>query len=286
MKLAGVVILFNPNEDVLQNILTYKNSVKSLYVIDNSEQFNNNLQKLVDRNNGFLYYKHDGINEGISKRLNQAAQKAIDEGYEWLLTMDQDSYFDQETINYYLQEVSNYKYLNEVAMFGIEHDEKMVSTSGDSFINASLLITSGSIVNLNIYKRIGGFDDNLFIDHVDHEYCLRALLKGYKIAKWNKNLLHHTLGEKSNHRSLKNLKLTQRSLHTPLRLYYMVRNYNYLKSKYKKYFKKEIKILSQSMLNEIKNNIFYNKKRFKVLRFIIKGFLDFRKGEMGKINLF
>jgi rhamnosyltransferase len=285
MKLAGVIILFNPNEDILQNILTYNNSLKRLYVIDNSEQFNNNLQRLIEKNNEILYI-HDGLNEGISKRLNQAAQKAIDEGYEWLLTMDQDSYFDQETINYYLQEVSNYKYLKEVAMFGIEHDEKMVSTSGDSFINVSLLITSGSIVNLKTYKQIGGFDNNLFIDHVDHEYCLRAILKGYKIVKWNRYFLHHTLGERSNHRSFKNLKLTQRSLHAPLRLYYIVRNYSYLKSKYKKYFNDEIKILNQSMLNEIKNNIFYNKERFKVVRFIIKGYLDFVKGKMGKINLF
>lgn len=283
MKLAGVVILFNPIVDVLQNILSYKDKVNKLYVIDNSEQTNVTFQRSFE-NNLEVSFIHDGKNEGISKRINQAAKQAIDDGFDWLLTMDQDSYFEKDGFNNYLLNLKEYNNLNDVAMVGIEHNEEKFATTEGSFINTTLLITSGSIINLQIYKEIGGFDDNLFIDHVDHEYCLRATLRGFKIIKWNKSLLHHSIGEKSFHRSLKNFKLSERSLHSPLRLYYMVRNYLYLQSIYQKHFEKELKLLRGSLFHEIKNNILYNKRKAIIINYILKGFFDFKKGKMGKIT--
>ena len=40
MKLAGVVVLYNPDQKVIQNITSYINEVDVLYLVDNSSKDN------------------------------------------------------------------------------------------------------------------------------------------------------------------------------------------------------------------------------------------------------
>ncbi|MCH5717221.1 glycosyltransferase family protein [Niabella hibiscisoli] len=89
-KVFGVVILYNPADDIKQHIQTYLDKVDRLFVFDNSEL-------IADRKPEELGHKvvvvADGVNRGIAERLNTAARMAIAEGGKWLLTMDQDSFF-------------------------------------------------------------------------------------------------------------------------------------------------------------------------------------------------
>ena len=43
MKLCGVVVLFHPEEDVIENIKTYIGELDRLYIIDNSEESHRDL---------------------------------------------------------------------------------------------------------------------------------------------------------------------------------------------------------------------------------------------------
>ena len=52
-------------------------------------------------------------------------------------------------------------------------------------------MTSGSFLNLKVYKEAGPFVDKLFIDYVDFEYCLRLKKKGFKIYKLNNTYMQH-----------------------------------------------------------------------------------------------
>ena len=91
-KIAGAVILYYPANSFLQNIESYLRKLDKLFVIDNTPDNNKALGKLLEIEN--VVYKHNGENKGIAARLNEAATLAIKEGYDWILTMDQDSYFD------------------------------------------------------------------------------------------------------------------------------------------------------------------------------------------------
>src|SRR3954467_15747776 len=94
MKIGAVVILYNPGEEVVDNIQSYLPYVEKVYVIDNSEKQREELvSKILSLPN--VTYLSDGENKGIAVRLNHASIMAIAEGFEWLLTMDQDSYFDK-----------------------------------------------------------------------------------------------------------------------------------------------------------------------------------------------
>jgi len=37
MKIAGVIVLYNPNEEVIDNIKSYLEDIEILYAVDNSE---------------------------------------------------------------------------------------------------------------------------------------------------------------------------------------------------------------------------------------------------------
>ena len=49
MKLAGLVVLYNPSKQIIENLNNYLQFVNKLYVIDNSEKpfFNKQLFKLA-----------------------------------------------------------------------------------------------------------------------------------------------------------------------------------------------------------------------------------------------
>jgi rhamnosyltransferase len=72
--------------------------------------------------------------------------------------------------------------------------------------------------------------------------------------------------------------------HKPFRWYYKIRNFFYLKDEYQsdfpEYFANEKK--------NIRNNIFkiflFEDYKFQKVKFIIKGFFDYRKNVKGKLN--
>ncbi len=281
MKIAATVILYHPDEDVVRNMKSYLPAVEKLYIIDNTE---NPAQKTIDaikQLNNTLYL-HDGENKGIAARLNQASDLAIKEGYEWLLTMDQDSFFQNQILLNYLHCFTAFNEKENVGMFGISYFEKSAESDLCHALAVNHLITSGSFLNLKLFPGIGRFDEKLFIDDVDFEYCLRSVSLGYRIIRFTNIFLDHHLGEVFNHRSLKTNKLTSRTLHTPVRLYYMTRNFLYVQSKYGTAFKEDIAFKRKALLNRFKNNILYNKKRFAVIEYIIKGFWDYRNNKIGK----
>ena len=102
IKLAACVVLYNPDDTIFENILTYGNYVDKLIVIDNSLKKNNFLiDKLSEVFESKLIYINNNDNLGIATALNQACDKAIELKFKWILTMDQDSSF--ENFEHYLK---------------------------------------------------------------------------------------------------------------------------------------------------------------------------------------
>jgi len=282
MKIAATVILYHPDYSFLKNIKSYINAVEKLYIVDNTENHKSGLIKSIQEFKNTVYL-HDGENKGIAARLNQVSNLAITDGFDWLLTMDQDSIFQNEMLTDYLHCTGKYREKETVSMFGINFSQKEYDNRNCNSAQVNHLITSGSIINLQLFNIIGGFDEKLFIDEVDFEYCLSSVSKGYRIIQFPNIFLNHHLGRITYNRSFKTSKITPRTLHSPERIYYITRNFFYVKSKYKMAFMNDINSRRKIFLNRIKNNVLYNKERLRTIKFIVKGFLDFKKGRMGKL---
>lgn len=283
MIIAAAVILYYPSKGIIDNILSYSSFVNILYSLDNSEDPSREIVEQIKKIPNCLYI-HNGENEGIAKRLNQVCRLAIEDGFEWLLTMDQDSYFSEKNISTYINCAQALANKEQIAMTGVEIIKKETEEISCRYTEVISLITSGSMINLALFKKIGPFDEALFIDQVDLEYCYRAILKEYKVNQFPDIFLEHSLGVASVHKSLKTFKNTYRSLHSPLRIYYITRNYLYIRSRYRKSFSTEIAKTEKDLLIRLKNNLLYGKERIAVLKFFFKGIMDFKRKKMGKIQ--
>jgi rhamnosyltransferase len=281
MNIAGVVILYHPDiPKAVENILTYASQLNKLYVFDNSSSSSMEVTKDLADLKIPVEFITTGTNEGISKRLNEAAHKAIQEGYDFLLTMDQDSSFELGVLVQYLQMVDDYD-KDKVAQFGVNCDPKHIPISAIPF-NADSLITSGTILNLAIFQKLGNFDEKLFIDFVDVEYSLRASYMGYQNVIFTNIIMKHAIGYLKLGRSFKNFKKTLRILHTPIRVYYIIRNGLYLLFKVNHVDKKARKAILFDHMKMLKNDFLYNDHLSAVYVNALLGVYDFFLNKMGK----
>lgn len=287
MKIAAVVILFHPPDSALTNIKTYYDYVEKIFVFDNSEIKSSIQDDLLKLPKVKLYQNFE--NEGISKRLNEGCKLAIREHFDWLLTMDQDSNFSESAINNYFNCFEQFEGKEKVAMFGTYRSREInVNTNTNNCTSRDVqeLITSGSLLNLKAFEKIGDFDELLFIDLVDNEYCARAKMLNYSIILFPNVHLLHELGKQVYNSSIKSFFIIKKKkeVHSPLRCYYMYRNLLYIEKKYKDNNRNFTKKLRKDVLARIKICILYGRETRKILKYLKAGKTDFINGEMGKIK--
>jgi rhamnosyltransferase len=247
MKLGAVVILYNPDEELKYNINSYLSKVELLLVLDNSVS---DKAKALFEGNPKIQYYWDGENRGISYRLNQALKICREKNIIYLLTMDQDSSFDPTMLDKYLHQIEKCPVLENVGMFGINLDKNDKNDYYDE-----LFITSGSIINVDLAQQIGDFDEKLFIDEVDNEFCLRLILNKYSTLKFGNITMNHQFG--STRKVLTpSLTYKERVIYSPLRNYYNTRNYFYVNKLYKHDYKQK-KDRKTMLLYRIKNSLLY-----------------------------
>jgi len=143
-------------------------------------------------------------------------------------------------------------------------------------------ITAGSLISLEAYSNVGGFNENFFIDYVDFEYCLKLKRNFFKIIKNPKAQLLHTVGE------LKKWNIGPVSFystnHSPLRLYYRTRNRFQLREIYKSDNKRFFKEDLINFFKEIGTIILAETDKIQKMKMILRGYMDFKKSRFGKFQ--
>lgn len=280
MNIAGVVILYHPDiKQVSDNINTYVSGLKQLYIYDNSETQNPSIESALNSLHQNIKYQFFNSNEGIAKPLNQAVAVATQNKYDYLLTMDQDSSFKPDDFEKYKSLIQKSDY-NNVAQFGV-NCQPLITKSSDQPEEVLTLITSGSILNLGLFNKIGSFNEPFFIDFVDAEFSYRIVQLGYINLMFSNILLNHALGDLVFGRSPVTLKKSSRIIHAPIRSFYITRNGLTLLFKYKglsPVMKKDV----IRCMKILKNDLIYHPQLAKVYLNIIKGFFAFCFNSMGK----
>jgi rhamnosyltransferase len=276
MKLAGVIVVYNPTDNINDNIKSYLDYVKKIYVVDNSNSDNSN--KIIKDKK--IEYIPNHKNLGIAKALNIAAQKAYDEKFDFLLTMDQDSKFEDDNLEKLIKYVEKCD-INKVGLVSPWHVTKEENAIPKEDIEEVVeVMTSGNLVNLKLWKKINGWKDYFFIDNVDIEYCMNLNKHGYKVIRYNKSKLIHNLGNIRKRRFL--WKTYYCSNHNYIRQYYMIRNLYYLEDLYKNDFPENIKKMKRGARGRFKYIIFGEKDKYRKIRNMYRGYKDYKKGITGE----
>jgi rhamnosyltransferase len=276
LKISGIVVLYNPDEEVFYNIQTYIDQIDYLYVFDNSEIPNENCKKISEMNS--VRYISMKENKGIGYALNYGLKQSIEDKVDYTLTMDQDSKATPWMVSKLQQAMECYEDIVIAAAFPSNVFNTQVPGVG-KYIEVIFAKTSGNLVNLRWYKKLGEFISDYFIDYVDIEYGLRIKKNNLKIVQVNDANLIHREANISKKRILWFYVYPMN--HAPIRLYYKVRNLLYLRDEYCKIFPDLIKQEIDYFIRIAAKIILFENYKVLKLKMMIRGYLDYRKGIRG-----
>lgn len=277
-KITAVVILYFPEKEVLKNIRSYSDKVDTVYAIDNSDTISFDVVKAIKRINNVKYFSF-GRNEGIANALNYAANIAIEDGADYLLTMDQDSYAANDMVSKMLLATKYYNNIGIISPF-FENKYQTHKPSKTQFTEILFEKTSGNLLNLSSYIKAGPFDEGFFIDYVDLEYCMRLNLMGLKVIQVNDALLYHNEADISKNKFL--FFTVYPMNHSPRRLYYKIRNLLYFRDEYRKYYPAYFRHEFNKHIKLIIKILFYEKNKLLKYKYMIEGYNSYKKGIKGE----
>jgi len=226
LLVAGIVT-YNPDIERLgENLSAVSPQVDRIVIVDNGSKNYPAITGLCCK------FPTDVIrnkeNRGIAAALNQIASRATEYGASWLLTLDQDSVCSEGLVADYENNVGE----PDVASMTCRITDRSFSykDSGKKYVDSC--ITSGNYIELAEWKRLGGFDERLFIDRVDTDYCYRLRLDGKKILNVTSSGILHEVGTGTSEHSLLGKHFVVFN-HSAFRVYYITRNQVYFARKHR-----------------------------------------------------
>lgn len=225
ITIVGGIVLFNPDINLLQqNIRTLLPQVDLLVLIDNSDNTADPVLKMAGEKVSIF---SNNKNLGIARALNQIFEFAEKRNADWVLTMDQDSVAPDNMIFEY------FKYLDSsigtLCPVLFDRNKQAKPETFDGAKDIKKCITSGSLVNVSAWRAVSGFDEKLFIDGVDFDFCERQRRAGFRVVCVGDIVLSHAIGNITMRKFLIwNVAVKN---HTAFRKYYIARNTIYLAKK-------------------------------------------------------
>ncbi|MCX7823882.1 MAG: glycosyltransferase family 2 protein [Syntrophobacterales bacterium] len=289
---ATVVVTFHPPDELWENLKVIASQVDWIIIIDNTPGGIN--PRIQEERITILSNKR---NIGLARAQNLGIGLAISMGYEWVLLLDQDSRpapdFMERMGEYYKslspEDQSNLLMLTPNLYdntFGFFYPRIVKSSflfkrtyckDRKGIPNALITISSGSLIPVRSFYRIGFMDDSLFIDHVDNDFCLRGLSSGLVIHVVCGALLFHRLGNYKKVYSMGSF-LIKPSFYPPFRRYFIYRNRVLV---WRRYFKKVPSFVLHDALvtlyDLLKIALLEDRRREK-FKAIFEGILDGWKG--------
>ncbi len=293
---CAIVVAYNPDASSIECIRGILEAAARTVIIDNQsgEACVRQLRELASPR---VTLVENPRNVGVAAALNQGIETAAALGYRWFLLFDQDTKIFPTTIadlvgglNECRAELGPKLGLLGSNFFhgfvdGSVEEAKVPFCPGKRWLATDMVITSGTIIGLESFEAIGPFREDLFIDHVDHEYCLRAQRKGFIVARTVWPLMVHWLGLLCNRRSwlaFGGSKMV--SMYSPLRRYYQIRNLIMLTREYEKEFPASIDLLRKWTRREATRALKYEGCFFRNLMSILLAMRHGRRGVTGKYN--
>jgi rhamnosyltransferase len=218
----AVVVSFNGAECIAGTVERLRTQVAGVHVVDNgSSAATLRVLSALEEVEG-VTVERLADNHGIAHALNRGLARARALDVPWLLTMDQDSSVDPGLIAAYGRALAAHP--DRVCLTPtITTGARRGAPDADDVV--AYAITSGNLVRTDICEAVGGYDEGLFIDCVDFDFSLRLRRAGHAVYRVADAFMHHRLGEE---REVPAFARRFYALHSPVRRYYMYRNYLYL----------------------------------------------------------
>jgi rhamnosyltransferase len=240
---VAVVVSYNPPPGLADRIRATLQQTAAVVIVDNASDSPPDLDGLDAGERARVHLQRQPRNLGLAAALNLGIEQAGRMGASWVQLLDHDSCPQPGMVQRMRRLLpacaGRARTAIAVPRSAYAHPDIRcrwpASARGQRlwfrFVYAArmpapqavdLAIGSGMLLDVEAWRRIGRFDDALFIDLVDTEFCLRARACGYDVIAVPDAVLTHALGEVSQRRLLGRAVFPTH--HSALRHYYLSRN--------------------------------------------------------------
>ena len=196
-SLLIAVVFYHPHSSHIQHFLSISSSLGHKLAFFNS-QFTVSFADSLRSSD--ILISGSGHNVGLSVAYNHIFNYAISHNFDFVLLLDQDSCVDNHTLHTFKN--FSFKFLsssrdNEAGIISISplysHSEYSSYLRNSDFcsddtsftvVSERFNINSCSIVPVKLWQSVGGYDEDLFVDRVDLDFCDRLTLNNFKVCKF------------------------------------------------------------------------------------------------------
>lgn len=287
-NVCAVVVTYLPDDAFETRLNAILQQVCMVIIVDNGSKTQLSMLKTLsvcDRIT--LIENHKNL--GIATALNIGIEHAIKRAFKWVLLFDQDTIVHENLCQSLCNIYSSYPEQEKIALIGSNYSNVFKPTADlntqQPYRVVNRVITSGTLLSIVAYQKVGRFNDDYFIDMVDLEYCVRATRLGFTLLKSTSFLMIHSVGFPTEH-ALFGKKIWLNN-HSALRRYYYVRNYVVFQKKYgnHRFGWWAVKSLRKSIRLAFLILLFESNKQSKIKAILI-GWLDGFNQHMGEKKLF
>lgn len=215
-KLLGILISYNPDlQNLVENIALISSQVTVLYIVDNASTNAIHIEEACKPFHNVTLIKNQ-TNLGLGKAYNQVLE-IQNKNFDYFVTFDQDTKIAANTISKLTEVLQKNSAIGVVGPSFSRDVEPEIKNQ--EIIYKKGIIQSCAVFRMDVYKKIGGFNEEYFIDSIDFEYCLRILDAKLKVALYKGVVINHELGTSQKRGSIEYFS------HNKLRNYYIGRNH-------------------------------------------------------------
>ncbi len=300
-SIGAVIVTYNTDPRTLRTLLARLTpQVACIFIVDNGS---NNSPEICEAAQSVDHAKAIlcPTNLGIGNAHNLGIEACRDAGVDMVLLLDQDS-LPKKNMVYKLEHAFRTLSLNESKLAAVGarytgrydgHESFFVQFRTFRFqkvfcdnqecgqtIQADMLISSGCLMPLSAIDAIGNMDPDLFIDHVDTDWFLRAKFRGWRSYGVCDALMEHSIGDDT-------LRIwwgrwRYLPLHKPFRYYYIYRNSILLyRQKHADRLWRRADILRLTMMFFI--FALFGEQKVSNLKMAIRGIKDGMSGKTGRL---
>lgn len=243
-RIHAIIVTYHPLIEKLGDLLdALEDQVDAVIVVDNASSAD--VRSWLEQSAGAreLQLLLLPRNVGVAAAHNLGMDRARERGADAVLLLDQDSIPNPDMVVLLRNALRHLTDTGEaVAVVGPTHVDRVTreqapfvrygfprnqhlscnTAANEPVIECDHLITSGSLIPLDVVNRVGGMDEELFVDNVDTEWCFRAMAHGFKVYGVCGAEMMHSLGEGHVKTWIPGMPAVV--IHGPLRLYYVIRN--------------------------------------------------------------
>ncbi len=214
--IAAIVVGFFPSRPIVDRLLlSLLKQADHVIFVDNGGGEQILIDEAADR--AQIDYINLAGNKGVGCALNTGFKRALEHGCQYVATFDQDSNPPESLLSGLLQihldlqqqgincaavgpaffdtraeQKTSFPFYREIN--GHVQTVSLTAPPGDA-VEVDFLITSGMLIKASVWSEGIHYNDGLFVDYTDSDWCFRARAAGYKLYTSFRQEMGHALSD-------------------------------------------------------------------------------------------